>query len=233
MSVVTKSGKEYVCLMEVHCDFQEERLRAIAKEFVGTIYQKPPVRSSVKRRVRKRKIYSLEVLEMEGRRVLMKISSEPGTYMRKICHDMGILLGCGAHMRELRRTRSGIFTEDTVVTLQQVSEALYLYRNCGEEDELRRILIPMEMAFCGIPKIIVDDETVNSLAYGSPLMAPGIVAFQGFKKGDTVALITWKGEGIALGKALVDSVSMGKRGEVVKPERVLMDKDVYPKAWKK
>ncbi|BCS92037.1 RNA-guided pseudouridylation complex pseudouridine synthase subunit Cbf5 [Metallosphaera javensis (ex Sakai et al. 2022)] len=233
MSVVTKSGKEYVCLMEVHCDFREDRVREVSKEFVGTIYQKPPVRSSVKRRVRKRQVYSLDILEIEGRKVLMRISSEPGTYMRKICHDMGILLGCGAHMRELRRTRSGVFREDTLVTLQQVSEALYLYRNCGEEDELRKILIPMEMAFCGIPKIIVDDETVNSLAYGSPLMAPGIVAFQSFRKDDVVALITWKGEGIALGRALIDSRNMGKKGEVAKPERVLMEKDVYPKAWKK
>ncbi|WP_240938739.1 RNA-guided pseudouridylation complex pseudouridine synthase subunit Cbf5 [Metallosphaera hakonensis] len=233
MNLITKSGKEYICLMEVHCEFSEDKLREVSKQFVGTIYQKPPVRSSVKRRVRKREIYSLDLLEISGRRVLMRISSEPGTYMRKICHDMGILLGCGAHMRELRRTKSGIFKEDTLVTLQQVSEALYLYNNCREEDELRRILIPMEYAFCGIPKIIVDDETVNSLAYGSPLMAPGIVAFQPFKKGDVVALITWKGEGIALGKALLDSKSLGRKGEVVKTDRVLIEKDVYPRTWKK
>ncbi|MEM3863322.1 MAG: RNA-guided pseudouridylation complex pseudouridine synthase subunit Cbf5 [Metallosphaera sp.] len=233
MNLVTKSIKEYVCLMEVHCDVNESEIMDVAKTFIGKIYQKPPVRSSVKRRVRKREIYSIDVLEIDKRKVLMRISSEPGTYMRKICHDMGILLNCGAHMRELRRVRSGIFKEDTLVTLQQVSEALYLYRNCGEEEELRKILMPMEIAFCGVPKIIVDDETVNSISYGSPLMAPGIIAYQDFKKGDYVGLITWKGEGIAIGKAVIDSKQLGKKGEVVKTERVLMDKDIYPKAWKK
>ncbi|WP_246263915.1 RNA-guided pseudouridylation complex pseudouridine synthase subunit Cbf5 [Metallosphaera tengchongensis] len=233
MNLVTRSLKEYMCLMEVHCEFREQDVLKIASEFVGTIYQKPPVRSSVKRRVRKRTVYSLDILEVSGREVLMKITSEPGTYMRKICHDMGTLLGCGAHMRELRRTRSGIFGEDKLVTLQEISEALYLYNKCKEEEELRKILIPMEMAFCGLSKVIVDDEAVNSITYGSSLMAPGIVSYQEFKKGDTIGLITRKGEAIAIGKALVDSEGMGKKGEVVKTERVLMDKDVYPRAWKK
>ena len=53
MTYVTKSGKEYVCVMQVHCDFQLEELKKALSQFVGTIYQKPPVRSSVKRRVRK------------------------------------------------------------------------------------------------------------------------------------------------------------------------------------
>ncbi len=233
MNLVTKSGKEYVCLMEIHCDFKEGELKDVVSQFKGVIYQKPPVRSSVKRRVRKRKVDELEVLEIEGRRVLLRISSEPGTYMRKLCHDIGVVLGCGAHMRELRRTRSGVFVERDSVTLHRLSEALYLYRECKDDTELRKILYPMEVAFCGIPKIIVDDEAVNSIAYGAQLMAPGIVAHQEFRRGDTVALITWKGEGIAIGKALTDSDKIGKKGEVAKPDRVLMDKDVYPKAWKK
>lgn len=141
-------------------------------------------------------------------------------------------MGCGAHMRELRRIRSGIFTEKDAITLHRLSEALYLYRECKDETELRKVLFPMEIAFCGIPKIIVDDEAVNSVVYGSPLMAPGIVAHQEFKSGNVVALMTWKGEGVAIGKALVDSDKIGRKGEVAKPDRVLMDKDVYPKAWK-
>ncbi|MCY0884211.1 MAG: RNA-guided pseudouridylation complex pseudouridine synthase subunit Cbf5, partial [Acidianus infernus] len=62
----------------------------------------------------------------------------------------------------------------------------------------------------------------------------GIVAYQNFKKGDLVGLITLKGEGVAIGKALVDSdnIQQMKKGEVIKPNRILIKRDVYPRAWK-
>jgi H/ACA ribonucleoprotein complex subunit 4 len=236
MSLISKAGKEYVCIMQVHCDYKMDELKEIVNQFIGEIYQRPPVRSSVKRRTRKRRVYSIDILETDGRLVLMKIASDPGTYMRKICHDVGILLGCGAHMRELRRTRSGIFTEDSnLVTLHEISEALYMYKHCKDESDLRRVLLPMEFAVCGIPKVVIDDDAVNAITYGATLNAPGVVAFQNFKRGENVAIMTLKGEIVAIGESNINSneIQNMKKGIVVKPKRVLMERDVYPKGWKK
>ncbi|WP_420825187.1 RNA-guided pseudouridylation complex pseudouridine synthase subunit Cbf5 [Sulfurisphaera tokodaii] len=235
MSYISSSGKEYVCLMQVHCDFNIDELKQIISKFIGIIYQKPPVRSSVKRRTRKKKIYDIEILDTDKRFILLRISSDPGTYMRKLCHDIGVILGCGAHMRELRRIRSGIFTEKNLVTLQEISEALYMWKNCKDESDLRKILLPMEYATCGMPKILIDDNAVDAISYGAMLTAPGIVAYQRFRVKDTVAILTLKGELVAIGEADVDSQKLVdmKKGIVVKPKRVLMPRDIYPRSWKK
>ena len=221
--------------MEVHCDFNFDELEQIIKKFVGVIYQKPPVRSSVKRRTRKRTIYDIKILDHEGRYVLLDVSSEPGTYMRKLCHDIGIILGCGAHMRELRRIRTGPFTEKNLVTLHEVSEALYMWRNCKDETDLRKILLPEEIATCGMPKIVINDNAVNAITYGAMLTVPGIVAYQKFKEKDNVAILTLKGEIVAIGEAAVDSAKLEnmRKGIVVKTKRVIMPRDIYPKSWKK
>jgi H/ACA ribonucleoprotein complex subunit 4 len=234
MSYVTKSGKEYVCVMQVHCDFDVETLKKILSQFVGTIYQKPPVRSSVKRRVRKRTIHSIDLLEVSGRLALLRVSSEPGTYMRKLCHDVGIILGCGSHMRELRRTRSGPFTEfNKLVTLHEVSEAVYLWKNCKDDSEIRRVVLPMEYATCGMPKVVVSDGAVNAITYGATLNIPGIVAYQSFTTNDNVAILTLKGELVAIGKPLISSGELERKtkGQAIQPKRVLLERDVYPKSW--
>ncbi|MHA1632143.1 MAG: RNA-guided pseudouridylation complex pseudouridine synthase subunit Cbf5, partial [Candidatus Freyarchaeota archaeon] len=101
------ASKEYVCVMRMHGDVGFEQVKMVCNEFTGPVYQRPPVRSSVKRRLRIRRIHSIEALEMDGRNVLLKIRCESGTYIRKLCHDIGEVLGCGAHMRELRRIGSG------------------------------------------------------------------------------------------------------------------------------
>ena len=221
--------------MEVHCDFDFKELEQIIRKFIGIIYQKPPVRSSVKRRTRKRTVYDIKILDHESRYVLLDITSEPGTYMRKLCHDVGVILGCGAHMRELRRIKTGPFTEKHLVTLHEVSEALYMWRNCKDETDLRKILLPEEFATCGMPKVVINDNAVNAITYGAMLTVPGIVAFQNFKEKENVAILTLKGEIVGIGEALIDSTKLEnmKKGIVVKTRRVIMPRDIYPKSWKK
>ncbi len=228
---LTNNDKEYVCLMQLHGDVDRNRLQSVIGEFRGFIYQRPPVRSSVKRRLRVREVKEIDLLDVSGRLVLMRVSSDAGTYMRKICHDIGLILGVGAHMRELRRTRSGIFDETKAVTLHSVSEALYLSKTCGREDPLKRILIPVEFGTCGMSKIIVSNGAVDALTHGAPLMVPGVLAYQMFFEGDNVALITNKGELVAIGTALIDSdtLSYVDRGQVVKMERIFMESGVYPR----
>ncbi len=89
-----------------------ERIGTLAAEFTGRLYQRPPRKSAVKRNLRIREIRNLEILDIEGRLVLFRVQCDAGTYIRSLCHHMGLALGVGGHMQELRRTRSGTFSED-------------------------------------------------------------------------------------------------------------------------
>src|SRR6266705_4849079 len=139
------TGKEYTCLMTIHGDVDLSRLRAVLEDFVGDIFQRPPVRAAVKRDVRRRRIYYIRDTEVDGRDVLFKVGCQAGTYIRKLVYDMGELLEVGAHMRELRRTRAGSFTEADIVSLYDLLE---LSQSSGDERErlARRIVKPMESA---------------------------------------------------------------------------------------
>ncbi|MCW4052119.1 MAG: RNA-guided pseudouridylation complex pseudouridine synthase subunit Cbf5, partial [Candidatus Bathyarchaeota archaeon] len=157
------SGKEYVCVMRLHQVTQEESVRAVFNQFQGEIYQRPPVRSAVKRQLRKRTIYYLNFLEMSGKYVLFKVGCESGTYIRKLCFDVGEILGCGAHMQELRRTRAGPFTEDEgLVSLFDLLFHVSKWRETGDEVNLRKIIQPMEKALELLPKICVRDSAVSA-----------------------------------------------------------------------
>ncbi len=230
------AGKEYVGVMHLHGDVSEERVREIAKEFVGEIFQRPPVKSSVRRRLRIRRIYWFEIIEMEGRNVLFRVGCEAGTYIRKLCHDVGLALGVGAHMVELRRTRVGGFREEEAVKLQDVVDAYHFWKEDGIEREIKRVLLPVEKAVEHLPKIIIRDSAVGAITYGADLAAPGVLEIQAdIKKGDLVALMTKKGELVALAKALMDAEEIleAEKGIVADTFRVIMEKGIYPRMWGK
>jgi len=231
------SGKEYVCVMKLHGDASEQRVREVLKEFEGKIYQRPPLRASVKRRLRTRTVYYIDFLEMEGRNVLFKVGCEAGTYIRKLCYDVGEVLGCGAHMQELRRTRAGPFVEEEdLVTLHEVAYYFEKWRETGDESHIRRFILPMEKALELLPKIYIRDSAVDAVCHGASLTAPGVVAFEdSVAPNHTVAVLTLKGEAVALAKALVSASQLAEmdHGFVAKTHRVLMERGVYPKAWTK
>lgn len=206
------------------------------EEFTGVIYQKPPLRSSVKRRLRKRRIYYIELLERVERDVLLKIGCEAGTYIRKLCFDVGEALGCGAHMVELRRTRSGPLKEEDSVTLHELFHLKSEWEETGDIEVLKKIVLPMEKALEYTPKIYIRDSAVDAICHGAELAAPGVLYLEtGIKKGDQVAIMTLKGEAVALAKALATTEEMLEmnRGFVAKTQRVLMPRGVYPKSWHK
>lgn len=227
------AGKEYITNMQLHAQIDEDKLRQVMNEFVGEIYQRPPLRASVKRVLRKRTIYELEIIEIKETNVLFRISCQAGTYIRKWCHDVGQSLGCGAHMKELRRTRSGPFTEkDFLSTLQDLYDAYMWYQEENDDRPLRNILLPMEYAIKHLPKIFVKDSTVDSLCHGAPLAVPGISKYTpNFKEGDTVGIFTLKHELIALGQAQMNSNMLREQqmGIVASVKRVLMKPGTYPK----
>lgn len=228
-------GKEYVGVMKLHADISKKEIKEIFKEFTGKIYQLPPVRSAVKRELRVREIYYLEPLEIEKRMVLFKVGSEAGTYIRTLCHDMGDALGCGAHMVELRRTKIGCFSEDEAVTLHDLKDAFVFWKEEGKEEDLRKVILPYEKLFDHIPKIIVKDSAVDAICHGANLAVPGVVELDSdINKNYQVALITQKGEVIALGNSLLTSKDIlnQDQGIAAKTERVLMEPGTYPKMWR-
>lgn len=230
------SGKEYVCLMQLHADVARERLESVLKEFTGDIYQKPPVRASVKREVRVRRIYVIDLLEVDGRRVLFKVACQAGTYIRKLVFDAGEVLGCGAHMRELRRIRAGPFTEDGVCTLYDLLNAYDDYTKDGDEGPLRETVQPVEAVFKHVPKIYVRDSAVDSICHGADLAVPGVARLEtGIEKDASVIIFTLKGEAVALARALMstDQVLEQEHGITAKTVRVMMSRGTYPAMWRK
>jgi tRNA pseudouridine55 synthase/H/ACA ribonucleoprotein complex subunit 4 len=234
---VIHSVKEYVMVIQLHGDAREPDVKRVVEYFKGDIYQKPPLRSSVKRSIRVRRIYEIELLEIRDRFILVRVLSDPGTYMRKLAHDIGLMLGTGAHMRELRRTRTGPYREDeTLVRLQDVSEALALWRSSGDERYIRRIILPVETSIAHLPKIMILDTAVDAIAHGANLAVPGIARLtSNVERNKTAAILTLKGELVALGTALYNAEEIAgmKKGIVVRTRRVVMPTGIYPPAWRK
>ncbi|MEM5836736.1 MAG: RNA-guided pseudouridylation complex pseudouridine synthase subunit Cbf5, partial [Candidatus Aenigmatarchaeota archaeon] len=143
MPVLMGLEKEYVGVMHLHKEVDENLLRQTVLKFVGKIVQIPPVKSAVARRPREREIKFFDILEIEGKDVLFRIGCEAGTYVRKVTHDIGQKLGVGAHMTELRRIRAGNFTEDQSHSLVEIKDAYEFWKE-GKEEFLRKILIPVE-----------------------------------------------------------------------------------------
>ena len=168
-------NKEYVGIMRFHEEVSLEKIReTIKKKFSGKILQTPPVKSRVKRVEREREIVYFEILEQDenGKDYLFKTEVQGGTYIRKLIDDLGKELGIGAHMLELRRVRAGIFDEDDkkypAVNLYDFEKAVDEYKN-GNEENLRKIIIPGEIITELYPIVNVKEEIVQKLFNGSPL----------------------------------------------------------------
>lgn len=229
------SGKEYVGVMHLHDEVPQHRLEQVLSDFRGEIYQRPPMRAAVRRQLRVRKVYYIELLEQAGRDVLMRIGCEAGTYIRKLMSDIGEALGCGAHMSELRRTRTGPFSEKGSVSLHELSDAYAFWKEEGREEPLRRAILPVETSVQHLPKIVVRDGAVDAICHGASLAAPGVLTVEtGISAGDLIAILTLKGELVGLAHATMTSreIYEADHGIVAKPERIVMSPGTYPKKWK-
>lgn len=232
MQWLLTAGKEYVCLMHIHDDFDKNKIIFEMKKFTGKLMQLPPVKSAVKREIRERNIYYVDVIEVDGRDVLFKIGTQAGTYIRKWVHDFGLILGTNAHMVELRRTKAGPFNEENLTTLTDLKDAYHYYKEEGDESHIRKILITPEQAVSHLKKIYVMDTTVNTLCHGAFLKVPGIVSLEkSIEKDDIVAVMSLKKELILVGKAKMSAAEILKeeRGIAVKTEQVFMEIGLYPK----
>lgn len=235
-AIIATADKEYIGTMHLHGDVSDEELERTVKMFETVIYQRPPVRSAVSRTLRTRRVYKLELLERSGRDVKLRAVVESGTYIRKLFFDIGEVLGVGASMTSLRRIRSGVFTEDMAVSMDKFLAAAKKFSESGDWSALRDILVPLERALVNLKRIIVKDSAVNAIAYGAPVLAPGVCEVSdGIKKGDVVGVFTLKGEIVAIARAVMSSseIVSSKKGVVAEPLRVIMERDLYPRMWKR
>jgi len=217
--------------MRLHKEVEEKVLLETLNSFVGKIKQLPPKKSAVKRQHRFRTVYYLEVLERNGTDVLFITGTQAGTYIRKLCHDIGEKLGVGANMMELRRTKAGPFKEDTLCTLQDVTDAYHFYKQ-GKEEMIKRLIMPVEKAVEHLQKIWVIDTAVDSVCHGASLKIPGIAKLEnGIEPDMKVAIMTLKNELVMTATAKLSSNKLlkGDRGVAAKTDQVFMKTGVYPR----
>lgn len=233
--LVTRAGKEYVGVLYLHGDVSDQELEEVISQFRGPIYQRPPVKAAVARELRVRRVCEFEILEREDRFVLVRTVVEAGTYIRRLFYDVGEVLGVGASMRELRRIRSGPLHERDSVTMQDIEKAVASWAE-GDEGPLRRVVTPVEEVLSHVPRIVVKDSAVSAIAHGDAVKAPGVVAVsEGLRKNREALAVTLKGEVIAVVRPTMDAKEVldADRGIVAEPERVVMERDLYPPMWKK
>lgn len=203
----------------------------------GALFQRPPLISAVKRQLRIRTIHESKLIEFDNERNLSVfwVSCEAGTYIRTLCVHLGLLLGVGGHMQELRRVRSGALGEDEeMVTMHDILDAQHVYDTTKDESYLRRAIRPLETLLKGYKRVVVKDSAVNAICYGAKLMVPGLLRYESnVDIHEEIVLMTTKGEAIALAYAMMTTAEMAScdHGVVAKIKRVIMERDTYPRRW--
>ncbi|MGD9275863.1 MAG: RNA-guided pseudouridylation complex pseudouridine synthase subunit Cbf5 [Candidatus Pacearchaeota archaeon] len=182
--------KEYIGIMRIHKDVTKKEIeKKIKEKFTGKIKQLPPLKSRVKRELREREIKEFKILEINDKDILFKTNVQGGTYIRKLIDDLGRELGIGAHMLELRRIRAGIFTEDDKTypsaNLYDFEKVCEEYKN-GNEELLRKIIIPGEIISELFPAIKIKKENLKQIFTGKPIHEKDLVKKEKIKKGETI-----------------------------------------------
>ena len=148
-------------------ELDSEKLEPLLDQFRGDILQVPPMVSAIKKDGKKLyelaregktverpprpvTIYQLDLLEIEGAKLTLRIQCSAGTYIRSIAHDLGHLLGCGGHLASLRREQVGEFGLDSAVPLDTLTA-----------ENIQSYLKPPELAVSHLPKheVTFDQET--------------------------------------------------------------------------
>jgi len=158
-------------------EFSEKTIRSVFKQFEGTISQLPPVYSALKykgiplyKHARKNKpvqkparrvsILSLEILEINLPAIRFEVSCSAGTYIRTLCADIGEALGCGGHLKELRRTESSGFTIKDAATLEALEKSAL-------SEDLSDRIISMSNVLKDMPEHVADKTLAQKIMHGN------------------------------------------------------------------
>ena len=184
----TTSDADGEVVSEKPVDVSTEQLNAALDSFRGDTKQIPSMYSALKyqgqplykyaregievpRESRDITVFRLDLLRFEDDEVDLDIHVSKGTYIRTIIDDLGELLGCGAHVAQLRRSAVGNYPTDKMVTIDTLNALL---EKAEAEDVppsvyLDPLLLPMTTACDGIPVVFVDDMSANFLRHGNPV----------------------------------------------------------------
>ena len=236
LGILLLGPKEYHALGRIHSLPSKEKLNEIIEMFRGEIFQKPPQRSAVVRQTRSRHIYEFEVLEQKERLLLTRVLCESGTYIRKLYYDIGEILGPGATMIELRRTRVDQFREtDGLVTMHELANAFAIWDETKDASRLMGMIKPVEYAFSELKSVVIRDSAVDAMCHGAQLAIPGILKISpNLKSGDIVGVYTQKGEAVALATATMseEEIRDATKGYAFETKRIIMAPNTYPKKWR-
>ena len=190
------------------------------KDFTGELTQTPPKKSAVRKVPRKRIVYYIKFLERKDNLVLFESEVDAGTYIRTLCEDMGKKIG-GARMEELRRIAVGKITEEQAIKLQDLIDAVWLYKH-GKPQLLEK-MIKKPDDYIELKKVVIRDNALQSIKNGAQLMAPAIASIDdGVKKDELVKLYSESGKFAGIGKAIADKDQLlkMKSGLAVSIERM-------------
>ncbi|MDE0557879.1 MAG: RNA-guided pseudouridylation complex pseudouridine synthase subunit Cbf5 [Candidatus Poseidoniaceae archaeon] len=228
--------KTYICVFRFASEPDSKMLEEVMSNMTGRVFNVPPEISAVKIQVRSRRIFKFEKIDFKNNQMVARVQCEAGTYIRTMARDMGLLLNMKVELKELRRETSGIFTLDDCVTLQQLADAYWLWKELSQPEALLRIIHPIEKLLLDYPSVTVKDSAAAALSHGAPLLRPGIVSIDpAISDGRDIVVNTMKGETVGIVNMIVtsDSVKDMESGEIARPSMVLLNQDLYPRRWKK
>ena len=180
LGVITDTGDAEGTIIEQHevPSLSVDDVEAVLTRFRGEIDQVPPMYSALKhqgkklyelaregkqveRAARRVSVYDARLLSFEGAAFELEVSCSKGTYIRTLAEDIGQALGCGAHISQLRRLKTGPFLADAMWTLEAL-EAL------ADQAALEAELMPVDVLVDHLPLLTVDDTAHSRLAHGQP-----------------------------------------------------------------
>ena len=211
--------KKYSCIMRTKKLMKKEELENAFSNFVGKIYQKPPLASAVAKRLRVREVHSLNILGIQKKDVLFECECDAGTYIRNIVYDAGEVLGTETEMLELRRTKAGGFFESSAVTLQQLSDYYWLAKERNDESFLRKSVVPIEDVIL-MKRIVISDSSLKKIANGSRVSVSDVLELdEGIREdGERIAIFTKKGELFCFAESLSSSSQIERASKEGKKE---------------
>ena len=182
LGIATDTGdREGQVQRESEVDFTQQQLDAALDRFRGRIEQVPPMFSALKqngrplyklarqgitveRAPRAVTVHALSLEEWRGNLLELTLSCSHGFYVRTLASDLGDVLGCGAHVSELRRTSVGNYPLDDAVTLEQIEAA-------DSPAERQKFLLPTERVLAHLPEVNLPDNVAFYLCRGRPVRA--------------------------------------------------------------
>ena len=143
-------------------------------------------------------VHRLDLTRFETPELDLSVTCGKGTYVRTLAHDIGEVLGCGAHLKSLTRTRVGLFGLDEAISLEDVRAV----RDAEAKETLLTHLVPMSEAMRDHPALRLDRRAIRGVVQGRALK-PGEVASAGgggLRPGQLTRLLDEEGQLVALGE---------------------------------